>query len=47
MEIPGEEKDVIVKDVLPGQRVCASISKIRRGQAEGRLLEVFENAPAK
>ena len=45
VEIPGEERDVIVKDVLPGQKVCASVSKIRRGQAEGRLLEVLEKAP--
>lgn len=41
----GEEKEILVKDVLPGQKVCASVSKIRRSQAEGRLLEVLEKAP--
>ena len=45
VEIPGEDKGVIAKDVLPGQKVCVSVSKIRRGQAEGRLLEVLEKAP--
>lgn len=45
MEIPGEDKTVILKDGIPGQKVRARIQKIRRGQAEGRLLEVLEKAP--
>ena len=44
-EIPGDEKSVIVKNVVAGQKVRVSINKIRKGQAEGRLLEVIEKAP--
>lgn len=44
VKISGEEKEILVKDVLPDQKVCVSVSKIRRGQAEGRLLEVLEKA---
>ena len=44
-EIPGEEKSVLVKNVVPGQKVRISINKIHKGQAEGRLLEVTEKAP--
>ncbi|MCI5712905.1 MAG: 23S rRNA (uracil-5-)-methyltransferase RumA, partial [Lachnospiraceae bacterium] len=39
-----EGKQVIVKNTLPGQKVSASINKIRKGKAEGRLLEVIEKA---
>ncbi len=45
IEIPSEDKRVIVKDVIAGQKVCVSIQKVRKGQAEGRLLEVIEKAP--
>lgn len=31
-----------VKNVLPGQKISLMISKIRKGKAEGRLLEVLE-----
>ncbi len=44
VEIPGEKEFVIVKNTIPGQKVRASVNKIRRGQAEGRLLEVLERA---
>ena len=45
VEIEGEERKVIAKNVLPGQKVKISVNKIRKGKAEGRLLEVLENAP--
>ena len=45
VEVPGEEKSVLVKNVLPGQKVSALIHKVRSGRAEGRLLEVLEKAP--
>lgn len=45
VEIPGEEKRLIVKNTVPGQKVRAFVNKVRRGQAEGRLLEVLEKAP--
>lgn len=44
--VPGEEKRLIVKNTIPGQKVRAVVNKIRGGQAEGRLLDVLEKAPA-
>ncbi|MCR4956576.1 MAG: 23S rRNA (uracil(1939)-C(5))-methyltransferase RlmD [Lachnospiraceae bacterium] len=35
-------EDVIVKNVLEGQKVSLQITKKRKGKAEGRLLEVLE-----
>ncbi len=43
--IEGEEKPVIVKNGLPGQKVRFSVNKVRKGKAEGRVLEVLEKAP--
>ena len=43
--IEGEEKGVIVKNVIPGQKVKVSVNKIRKGKAEGRLLEVLKKSP--
>lgn len=40
-----EGKQVIVKNGIPGQKVSASINKIRKGKCEGRLLEVLEKSP--
>lgn len=37
--------EVVVKNTIPGQRVRASIHKVRSGKKEGRLLEVLEKAP--
>ena len=45
VDVSGEEKSVIVKNVVAGQKIQASINKVRRGQAEGRLLKVLEKAP--
>ena len=40
-----EGKQVIVKNGIKGQKVSASINKIRKGKCEGRLLEVLEKSP--
>ena len=45
VSVEGEEKPVIVKNGIPGQKVCFCINKIRKGKAEGRLLEVLEKSP--
>ena len=42
--IPEEEKTVVVKNGAPGQLVRFSVNKIRKGKAEGRILEVLEPA---
>lgn len=39
------EGAVIVKNSLPGQKIKLSINKVRKGKAEGRLLEVLEQSP--
>lgn len=43
--VEGEEKQVIVKDGIAGQRVRFSVNKIRKGKAEGRILEILEKSP--
>ena len=43
--VEGEEKSVIVKNGIPGQKVKFCVNKIRKGEAEGRLLEVLEKSP--
>lgn len=40
--LPEEDRTVIVKNGVPGQKVKFSVNKIRKGKAEGRLLEVLE-----
>lgn len=39
------EGTVIVKNSLPGQKVRICVNKVRKGKAEGRLLEVIERSP--
>ncbi len=39
------EDAVIVKNSLPGQKIKLGINKVRKGKAEGRLLEVIEKSP--
>lgn len=39
------EDTVIVKNSLPGQKVKFGINKVRKGKAEGRLIEVIEKSP--
>lgn len=43
--VKAEEGICIVKNALPGQLVKAGINKVRKGKAEGRLLEVIEKSP--
>ena len=43
--VEGEEKKVIVKNTVPEQKVRFAVNKIRKGQAEGRLLEILEHSP--
>lgn len=45
VSVAGEEKPVIVKNGMPGQKVRFCVNKIRKGKAEGRLLEVLEKSP--
>ncbi len=43
--VEGEEKKVIVKNALEGQKVQFRLSKARKGKCEGNLLEVLEPSP--
>ena len=43
--VPEEDKYVTVKNGIPGQKVRFVINKFKRGNAEGRLLEVVEKSP--
>lgn len=45
VSVEGEEKKVIVKNGIPGQKVRFAVNKLRKGKAEGRLLEVLEKSP--
>lgn len=42
--VPEEEKTVIVKNGIPGQRVRFIIQKYKKGMAQGRILEVTEKS---
>lgn len=44
VSVEGEEKKVIVKNGIPGQKVRFVVNKMRKGKAEGRLLEVLEKS---
>ena len=46
LHIEGEEKTVVVKNALPGQKVSVMLQKVRKGKAEGRIVEVLQPAPA-
>lgn len=35
----------VVKNALPGQKVSFGVNKVRKGKAEGRLLEILEKSP--
>ena len=43
--VEGEEKTVVVKNTVEGQKVSFAVNKMRKGKAEGRLLEVVEKSP--
>ena len=45
VSVEGEEKKVIVKNGIPGQKIKFAVNKMRKGKAEGRLLEVLEKSP--
>ena len=45
VSLEGEEKKVIVKNGIPGQKIRFAVNKMRKGKAEGRLLEVLEKSP--
>lgn len=40
--LPEEDRTVIVKNTVPGQKIRFSVNKIRKGKAEGRLLEMLK-----
>lgn len=44
-EIQCEEGTAQVKNAIPGQKIRFSVNKVRKGKAEGRLLEVLERSP--
>ena len=43
--VPEEDRYVIVKNGIPGQKVRFAVNKFKKGNAEGRLLEVLEQSP--
>lgn len=43
--IKAEERRIIVKNTLPGQRIRYRIRKLRKGTGEGQLLEVLTPSP--
>ena len=45
VSVEGEEKKVIVKNGIPGQKIRFAVNKMRKGKAEGRLLEVLKKSP--
>ena len=44
-DVTVEGQQAIVKNGIPGQKVSFSVNKVRKGKAEGRLLEVLEKSP--
>ncbi len=40
-----EDRKIIVKNTIPGQKIRFRISKLRQGRGEGTLLEIIEKAP--
>ncbi|MFA9375556.1 MAG: 23S rRNA (uracil(1939)-C(5))-methyltransferase RlmD [Lachnotalea sp.] len=40
-----DDKTVIVKNSVEGQKIQFSVSKIRKGRGEGRVIEVIEKSP--
>ncbi len=45
VSVEGEANKVIVKNGIPGQKIKFAVNKMRKGKAEGRLLEVLEKSP--
>lgn len=44
VSIEGEEKDVLLKNVIPGQRVRFVVKKLKKDRAQGQLIEVLERS---
>lgn len=40
-----EGQRIIVKNIIPGQKISFCINKIRKGKCEGRLLKILEKSP--
>ena len=40
-----EEGTAVVKNTIPGQKIRFAVTKVRKGKAEGRLLEILEPSP--
>lgn len=45
VRVEGEDRKVIVKNTIEGQRIRFSVNKLRKGKAEGRMLEILEQSP--
>ena len=45
VHVPEEDRYVIVKNGIPGQKIRFVINKFKKGNAEGRLMEVLERSP--
>ena len=45
VSVEGEEKKVVVKNALEGQKVRFRLSKARKRKCEGNLLDVLEPSP--
>ena len=45
VHVPEKDRYVTVKNGIPGQKVRFVINKFKKGNAEGRLLEVLEKSP--
>ncbi len=43
LQVEGER--IVVKNVIPGQKVQVRVTKKRKGRCEGTVLEVLEKAP--
>ena len=39
-----EDRKIVIKNTLPGQKIRFSVSKIRKDRAEGRILEIIEKS---
>ena len=43
--IRAEDRRIIIKNTLPGQKIRYRLKKLRKGTGEGQLLEVLEPSP--
>lgn len=41
----GEDRCIVVKNAIPGQKVCVAVNKVRKGKVEGRVLSVAAPSP--